>query len=71
MKKLLSTYPPHQHDEDSRLGSDKKHTVESAHPPGKQRLLIWVNKINPHTDLPPFLTRQSHERFTLLRMAAV
>jgi hypothetical protein len=28
-------------------------------------------KRNPHTNLPPFLTRQSHERFTLLRVAAV
>jgi hypothetical protein len=27
------------------------------------------NKRDPHTDLPPFLTR--HERFTLLRVAAV
>jgi hypothetical protein len=33
-------------------------------------LRIW-NKRNPHTDLPPFLTRQSHKRFTLLRVAEV
>jgi hypothetical protein len=30
----------------------------------------WHNKRNPHTNLPPFLTRQSHERSTLLRVAA-
>jgi hypothetical protein len=28
-----------------------------------------ANKSNPHKDLPPFTTRQSHERFTLLRVA--
>jgi hypothetical protein len=27
----------------------------------------WQNKRNPHTDLPPVLIRQCHERFTLLR----
>jgi hypothetical protein len=30
-----------------------------------------VNKRNPQTDLPPFLTQQKHERFTLLRVASV
>jgi hypothetical protein len=34
-------------------------------------LLLASNKINPHTDLSPFLIRQSHERFTMLRLAAV
>jgi hypothetical protein len=29
------------------------------------------NKRYPHTDLPPLLTRQNHEIFTLLRVAAV
>jgi hypothetical protein len=28
-------------------------------------------KRNPNTDLPPFLTRQRHARYTLLRAAAV
>jgi hypothetical protein len=30
-----------------------------------------VNKRNPHKDLPPFMVGQSHDRFKLLRMAAV
>jgi hypothetical protein len=29
------------------------------------------SKRNPHTDLSPILTRQSHKRFILLRVAAV
>jgi hypothetical protein len=32
---------------------------------------ILQNRRNPHTDSPPFLTGQSHEKFTLLRVAAV
>jgi hypothetical protein len=34
-------------------------------------LVKFRNKRNPHTNLSPFLTRQSHEKFTLLRVAAV
>jgi hypothetical protein len=30
-----------------------------------------TNKRNPHKDLPPFLTRQKQEIFTLLRVAAI
>jgi hypothetical protein len=30
-----------------------------------------TNKRDLHTDLPPFFTRQSHETFTLLTVAAV
>jgi 20S proteasome subunit alpha 3 len=37
---------------------------------GSMQGICTTNKRNPHTDLPPFLTRQSHERSTLLRVAA-
>jgi hypothetical protein len=35
------------------------------------RLQVTNNKKIPHKDLPHFLTQQIHEKFTLLRMAAV
>jgi hypothetical protein len=48
------------------------HTAVVNHHGDIKRLRTFPNnKRNLYTDLPPFLTRQSHERFTLVRVAAV
>jgi hypothetical protein len=45
---------------------------EAAPPPGRHKSLYEKSAILRFiTDFPPFLTRQSHERSTLLRGAAV
>jgi hypothetical protein len=39
---------------------------------GKTHAVIFARNIrNPHKDLPPFMVGQSHDRYTLLRVAAV
>jgi hypothetical protein len=56
---------------EERKKKEKEKKKTAVRIPTSEEQHYMQNKSNPHTDSPPFLTRQSHERFTLLRVAAV